>query len=51
MTHLAWKIRGRIRAYQYRVDMMRRHGELTHLEEAILFLLLATALGLLAVRW
>ena len=51
MSHLAFKIRGRLRAYQYRVDMMRRQGELTHLEEAILLLLLATAVGLLALRW
>ena len=51
MSDLAWRIRGRLRAYQYRVDMMRRQGELTHLEEAILLLLLALAVGVMAVRW
>ena len=51
MSELAWRIRGRIRAYQYRVEMMRREGELTRLEEALILMGLATAVGLLAARW
>jgi len=46
MDQVAWRIRGRIRAFRYRVDMLRRHGDLVKIQEMLLLAGLGTALGL-----
>lgn len=46
MDQVAWRIRGRIRALRYRVDMARRDGDLVKIQEWLLLAGLGTALGL-----
>ena len=58
MSEVAWRIRGRLRAYQHRVDMLRRQGDLARLEETVLVLaavslvaLLCMAIGSVRLQW
>jgi hypothetical protein len=46
MDQVAWRIRGRIQAYRYRVDMLRRHGDLVKLQEMLLVTGLGTIVGI-----
>jgi hypothetical protein len=46
MSEVAWRVRGRLRGYRHRMDMLRREGELTRLEEALLVLAAASLVGL-----